>query len=190
VGEKVDPESDPSFGWIDSNDLRTLSGVAKKTESLWEDKHLFNLEKDLIRQAKKKRHEHKSLVSRIEQDIQDAAACAGEKKEEIKSRPILEQYKDCASGSVRKQWADKAEKGELTGSGMPAYMQKIIEGKEDEYETEILNYCKLAGLRYKTSKEKIKKEIEQIKSDMFSALWEMERRLDNLSESYKQLDVE
>jgi hypothetical protein len=106
------------------------------------------------------------------------------------TRPILEQYKECAEGTVRREWANKAEKGELQSSGMPTYMQMITEGKEDQYDEEMLKYCKLAGLKYVTTKEKMRKEVEDIKNKLFQALWDAEKRLDKLVESFKQMEVD
>lgn len=103
---------------------------------------------------------------------------------------LLERYKKCSEGTIRREWADKAEKGELGPSGLPAYMSLLIEGKEDEFETEMVKYCKLAGLKYKTTKDKMKAEVETIKKDMTNALNNMLMKLDNIVASYKQLDHE
>lgn len=113
-------------------------------------------------------------------------------KEAKKAQPVslLEKYKKCPEGTIRREWADKAEKGELGQPGLPAYMSLLIEGKEDEFELEMVKYCKLAGLKYKTTKDKMKAEVDTIKKDMTDALNKMLAKLDTIVASYKQFDNE
>jgi hypothetical protein len=133
--------------------------------------------------------------------LKEIQALSGLKKEEEpkpkeKNKPIIEDRVELAPNAeryksfdgLRKEWASKAENATLAQSGMPSYMQLISEGKENESDVETLDYCKLAGLRYKTSKEKLHKEMHEIKSIMYSALSEVEERLERLAEEYKKLE--
>jgi hypothetical protein len=132
-------------------------------------------------------------VSGAAQEKMHFAAKTAEVQAELSPKPqksILEQYKAAPEGTIRRTWADAAEKKELSGSGMPTYMQLIAEGKEEQYDQEMLKYCKLAGLKYVTTKQKMKKEIESIQKGMRDAISIMESRLSKLVESFKQLDID
>ena len=127
------------------------------------------------------------VLTGLEKEPQDSIL---KKAKKPVTTSLLERYKKCSEGTIRREWADKAEKGELGPSGLPAYMSLLIEGKEDEFEMEMVKYCKLAGLKYKTTKEKMKAEVETIKKDMTNALNSMLTKLDNIVASYKQLEGE
>lgn len=91
------------------------------------------------------------------------------------------------SFGIRQTWA----KQDLHySSGMPVYMQKVVEGSEDEYEKESLNYCRLAGLKYKTSKEKMKLEIDKLQADAHKMLAKIVDSLNQIVGEYKQLELE
>ena len=88
---------------------------------------------------------------------------------------------------LRSAWAEQEVHH---ASGLPTYMQKIVEGTEEEYEMENLKFCKLAGLKYKTSKQKMKDEIEKIKTQANKMVASMVQQMDKIVDTYKQLEVD
>lgn len=116
------------------------------------------------------------------------------KKVEKESPPpapldMREVYKNSIEGSLRKDWSNKLQKGELSWSGLPTYMHKLVEGQEKEHEKEIANYCKLAGLRYKTSRDTLKERTREVKTEVYNTILEVTAKLEKLVDSYHKLEA-
>lgn len=99
----------------------------------------------------------------------------------------VERYKKFPP-SVRKEWAEKAEKNELSSSGLPLYMDRLIMGKEDEFEMEQTKYCYLAGLKHKTSKQKMEGKINDIQAELNKTTQDILGKLKDIVSDYKQIE--
>ena len=104
----------------------------------------------------------------------------------VPSVPLRVRYGKFCSGSIYNIWA---EQDEHYGSGLPVYLQSLVEGSEG-HEKDVVNYCKLAGLKYKTSKDKMKSDIDKMKSDVNQLTTKMVASLDSFVVNYKQMENE
>jgi hypothetical protein len=87
--------------------------------------------------------------------------------------------------ALRSGWLRMKELGKLNESGLPIYLQNIVEGAIDSFDVEVNNFCKLAGLKYKTEKEDLLVEAAGLKS----LCSEVMKRVDLLVENYNQRGV-
>lgn len=90
---------------------------------------------------------------------------------------------------LRQTWIEAKKDNSLHSSGLPVYLQNIVEGDVDVFDVEVNNYCKLAGLKYRVGKEDLLNESLKLSScrDFCAELLD---RIDLLVENYNQRGVD
>ncbi len=87
--------------------------------------------------------------------------------------------------ALRATWSNMKKAGEVYHSGLPIYLQNIVEGEIDTFDVEVNNFCKIAGLKYRTEKEDLLVEAAALKS----LCSEIMKRVDVLVDNYNQRGV-
>lgn len=81
------------------------------------------------------------------------------------------------SEPIRKVWVTARRRNQLVSSGLPLFLDALLHGTAKKHNEEIAEYCQLAGLSYKSSKEKLAEEIENVQQEcrklISDAMWKL-----------------
>lgn len=156
--------------------------------------YVDNAEMPDLTEARKKRHDtfHNRFVEENATDeaviLSGVRVKAKKKNREEKERPPNFPWLKAGNNvsALQATWLKMKDDNSLHSSGLPIYLQNIVTGETDVFDVEVNNYCKMAGLKYKTEKEDLLVEAAALKE----LCYEVMNRVDQLVENYNQRGVD
>jgi hypothetical protein len=189
VFEKPFLDQSPEPGMIDLHEVSSIQEMRRKEKETMSAAPPPNNKQTV---AVVREYPHEALLNEKQEKASKYNDCT--LGEYITSNPFprAEQWWKEINHDIRVEWSRLAglNPPELKDSGLPLPLAQMVEGKINETELEIANFCKLAGLRYKTSREQLEREAKLLHDICHRLSSNLLERVDKLVESFKRMQPE